>query len=453
MRARTATLASRTFVALAVPNYRRYFVGQALSVSGTWMQAIALTWLVLQLGGSGFLLGATAALQYLPLLVLGPLAGVLVDRVDKRRLLFATQASAAAISLAVGLLVATGAMSLWMTFVAALLLGFVNAVDVPARQTFVLEMVGPALLPNAVTLNSVLMNLGRVVGPVIAGVAIATVGLVPCFVLNALSYLTLIAALARMDTEDLQAPPVAPRRPGQLREGLGYVWRTPALRTTLVVMGVIGTFTYEFQIILPVLARSTFDADAGGLSLLLAAMGVGSVVGGLVTAGSIRPSGRRVAVAGLALGLLVGAAALMPTLVTTAIVLVAVGAASISFITLVNATLQLTAAPEMRGRVVALYTVALLGSIPVGGPIMGALAGLLGGRIALGLAGAVAVATVAIGWRSLGRVQAGRVEVGVVPPAAIAAGASEVVESADDLAAVELHPDPSRRDRRFPMAA
>ena len=279
--------------------------------------------------------------------------------------------------------------------------------------------------------------------------AIATVGLAPCFVINALSYLTLIVALALMDTDDLEAAPISPRRPGQLREGLRYVWATPSLRTTLLVMAVIGTFTYEFQIVLPVLARSTFDADAGGLSLLLAAMGLGSVVGGLVAAGTITPSSRRVAVAGLTLGLLVGVAAMMPTLVTTAIVLVAVGAASITFITLVNSTLQLTAAPAMRGRVVSLYAVALLGTIPVGGPIMGALAGWAGGRAALLAAGAVAVATVAVAWRALGRADEVLVDGVTVAPVALPV-APVLVESVDDVEPVEL--DPSRGPRPAPVA-
>jgi len=454
--ARTLAAGRRTFEALGVPNYRRYFIGQALSVSGTWMQAIALTWLVLQLGGSGFVLGATAALQYLPLLLLGPLAGVVVDRLDKRRLLFLTQSSAAVISLAIAVLVATGAISLWMTLVAALLLGFVNSLDVPARQTFAIEMVGPDLLPNAVTLNSVLMNLGRVVGPVLAGVAIATFGIAPCFAVNALSYVALITALALMDTGALRPAPIAPRERGQLRAGLRYVWATPTLRAPLLVMAVVGTFTYEFQVMLPVLARSTFDAGAGGLSVLLGAMGAGSVVGGLVAAGTITPSARRVGFAGSALGVLVIVAAAMPSLLTTALVLVGVGGASIAFTTLVSSTLQVHAAPAMRGRVVALYAVALLGTIPIGGPIMGALAQQLGGRVALATAGAVALATVAFAWRALGRADHhGRVATGAAavsdvpqPPAPTAAVAGE--RPTDELAPRRT---PVRPDRSVPAAA
>ncbi len=395
------TTVRHTFRALSARNYRLYFIGQVISVSGTWMQAIALTWLVLRLGGNGLVLGLTAALQYLPLLVFGAMAGVVVDRVDKRRLLFLTQTTAALVALSVGTLVAIDAIHLWMVVLAALTLGVVNALDVPTRQTFAYELVGPELLANAVTLNSVVMNVGRVVGPTIAGVAIATVGLAACFFLNALSYVTLIVALLLMNTSRLVRTAPVPRRKGQLREGLAYVRHTPAVRTPLIAMAIIGTFTYEFQVMLPVHARFTFGSDAAGFSLLMAAMGIGSVIGGLIGAAVIRPSARRLGIAGFTLGLLVMLTAVMPTLQTTAIMLVAVGAVSITFITMSNATLQLTASPEMRGRVVALYTVALLGSIPIGGPIMGGIAQLLGGRVALLLAGAVAAVTMVALWRTL----------------------------------------------------
>jgi len=403
MRARAGATARHTFRALTARNYRLYFIGQIVSVSGTWMQTIALTWLVLQLGGSGLMLGLTLAMQYLPLLVLGPLAGVAVDRFDKRRTLLLTQSTAATMALVIGVLTASGLVRLWMVFGAAIIIGFVNALDVPTRQTFTYEMVGADLLPNAVTLNSIIMNSGRLVGPAVAGLAIATIGLSACFLLNAVSYLTLITALLLMDTGRLHRADPAPRRPGQLREGLRYVKDTPAVRTPLLVMAVIGTFTYEFNVMLPVLARFTFGSDAAGFSLLMSAMGVGSVLGGLVAAAVVRPSARRMGMAGTGLGALVMLAALMPSLAATAVVMVGVGALSITFLTLANATLQLTAAPEMRGRVVALYAVAFLGSIPIGGPIMGFVGEQLGGRGALFAAGATAVATCAVAWRSLNR--------------------------------------------------
>lgn len=403
-----ATAGVRTaFRALRTRNYRLYFIGHAVSVSGTWMQTVALTWLVLRLGGSGFVLGMTAALQYLPLLVLGPLAGVMVDRFDKRRLLFFTQSTLAVLALALGVLTWTGTAQLWMVLSFALLVGMVNALDVPTRQTFAYEMVGPDLLPNAITLNSVLMNIGRVAGPAVAGLLIAFVGLAACFLVNALSYVTLLGALALMNTSRLFRAETAERHPRQLREGLAYVWATPALRTPLLIMAVIGTFTYEFQVMLPLLAKDTYGADASGLSLLLSAMGVGSVVGGVVGAAVLKPSARRLGVAGLVFGGLILVAALMPTLPATAVVLVLVGAASITFLTMSNSTLQLTASPEMRGRVIALYAVAFLGSVPIGGPIMGALAGVIGARATLLIAGLVAVLSCAAGWRSLSAVSTG----------------------------------------------
>lgn len=403
MKDRTIAAARRTYPALGIRNYRLYFFGHALSVSGTWMQAVALTWLVLKLTDDGLVLGLTAALQYLPLLVLGPLAGVIVDRTDKRRLLLGTQCAAATLALALSVLTLTGTIQTWMVLAFALSMGFVNAVDVPTRQTFAVEMVGTAHLANAITLNSVVMNAGRLVGPAVAGLTIATLGLGACFLVNAASYVSLIVALTLMDRTRLGGSAPVTREKGQLRAGLRYVWRTPAVRAPLVVMALIGTFTYEFQIMLPLHARHTFASDAGGYSVLMSAMGAGSVFAGLLVASRLRPSARRLGWAGLLLGALVLATALAPTLATTAVVLFAVGGASIAFMTLSNATLQLTATPEMRGRVVALYAVAFLGSIPIGAPIMGWLGSSLGARSALLIAGSVAVLTVAASWRALNR--------------------------------------------------
>jgi MFS family permease len=370
------------------------------------MQTVALTWLVLRLHGTGLVLGSTAALQYLPLLLLGPLAGVLVDRLDKRRLLFLTQSTAAFLALTLGLLTITDRIELWMVLVFALALGLVNAFDVPARQTFAYELVGPDLLPNAITLNSVVMNIGRVAGPAVAGLVIAFVGLAPCFLLNAMSYATLLVALLLMNPQRLFRSETAERHPRQLREGLRYVWTNPGLRTPLLVMAVVGTFTYEFQVMLPLLARDTFGSDASGFSLLMAVMGAGSIIGGLIGASRLQPSARRLGIAGFVLGALVILASVMPTLLSTTAVLFFVGAASITFLTLSNATLQLTASPEMRGRVIALFAVAFLGSIPIGGPIMGAIAGGLGPRLALALAGGAAVAATSVAWRRLNAVAA-----------------------------------------------
>jgi len=395
--------AHSTFRALGSHNYRLYFFGQIVSVSGSWMQSVALGWLVLQITGSGTWLGLVIAFQFLPMLVLGPMGGVVADRVDKRRFLFATQATSGVLAAALGLIVLTGVVQLWMVFAFALALGIVNAFDMPARQTFVFEMVGPDLLTNAVTLNSVVMNSARIVGPAIAGVLIASVGLASCFLINGISYLACIAALALMHVADLVAAEPRPREKGQLREGFRYVWGDSSLRTPLLLMAAIGTLTYEFQITLPLIAQYTFGAGASGYGALTSAMGLGAVVGGLVAASRARPTRRKLGLAAVVFGAAVLLASVMPTFAAMVVVLPLVGAASITFISLANTSLQLSARPEMRGRVMALYSVAFMGSTPVGGPIVGWVGQAIGPRAALVLGGVTAIVAAALAWRSLNR--------------------------------------------------
>jgi MFS family permease len=393
----------RTFAALAVRNYRLYFIGQTISVSGTWMQGLAQAWLVLKLTGSGVTLGTVTAVQFAPILVAGPWGGVVADRLDKRRLLFATQITALVLALTLGVLVATDAVRLWMVYVLALGLGCVTALDNPARQTFVLEMVGPDRLANAVSLNSVVMNASRVVGPAIGGVLIATVGIASCFLINAGSYVAVLVALAMMRTAELHgADRPAPAR-GQLREGLAYVARTPALRTPLLVMAAIGTLAYEFQVTLPLLAKFTFGAGAGGYGAMSSVLGAGSVIGGLATASLGKPTSRRLTGAAVLFGVLILVTAATPSMALALVALPVMGAVSINFIAMANSTLQLTAPAHMRGRVMALYAVAFLGSTPVGAPIVGWVAELGGPRAALVLGGLTAIAAGALGRRSLVR--------------------------------------------------
>lgn len=389
---------------LSVPNFRLYFLGQTVSLSGTWMQGVAQAWLVLDLTGSGAALGVVIALQFLPMLVLGPLGGVAADRFDKRRLLYMTQAGAGSLALVLGLLVSVGAIRLWMVYVLAAGLGMVHAVDNPTRHAFVLEMVGPGELPNAVTLNSVMVNLARVVGPGVAGVLIGTVGLGPCFLVNAASYLAVMGALALMREGELERGTPQPRRRGQLREGLRYVRSTPALLAPLLMMAVIGTLAYEFQVVLPLMARFAFHGDAGTYATMTAFMGGGAVVGGLFTA-SRRPRAASVlSVLALVFGVVLLGAALAPTLALELAALVAVGAVSISFIAVGNTTLQLAARPDMRGRVMALWSVAFLGSTPVGGPIVGWVGQHAGPRFALALGGAAALVAGALAYPALDRI-------------------------------------------------
>jgi MFS family permease len=390
----------RTFAALLVSrNYRRYFAGQSISLAGTWMQTIAQGWLVLQLSGSGTAVGLVTAFQFVPVMLLGPLGGVVVDRLDKRRLLLATQVLFAAQALLLGVLTATGTVELWMVYVLAAVFGLITVVDNPARQTFILELVGPAHLTNAVTLNSVNINAARIVGPAFAAALIALFGIAPSFFVNALSYGALVVALLLINVAELHPTERQPGRKGQLREGLAYVWHTPELRVPLVMMALIGTLAYEFQVILPIAAKFTFGGTAGTYGLLTAAMGVGAVIGGLLTASRNRYGVEVLARQSLVFGVLILAVAVSPTLPVALVALVGVGAASITFLARANSTMQLCARPELRGRVMALWTVAFLGTTPIGGPIIGWIGEHLGARWGLATGAASCFGAAAIGWR------------------------------------------------------
>ena len=398
-RARAAAL--ETFKALHNRSYRLFFLGQIVSVSGTWMQSVAQAWLVLKITNSGTSLGLVVAAQTVPVLVAGPWGGLVADRFDKRLTLLSTQASAAVLALVLGLLTLFGVVQLWMIALLALGLGAVNAVDIPTRQAFVMEMVGADDLTNAVSLNSVIMNGARVVGPSIAGVLILLIGIAPCFLVNAASYVAVIVGLALIRPTDLRRDVPAARQPGQLLQGLRYVWRTPVLRTPLLMMALIGTFAYEFQVTLPLLARFTFHSGSEVYGLMGSFMGAGAVVGGLWAAGQGRPTGRRLGIASVAFGALILLCAAMPDLAFEFAALAIMGAASIVFAATANATIQLTASPEMRGRVMALYAMAFMGSTPIGGPIVGWIGQVWSPRIALAVGGLAALAAGAAGWRSL----------------------------------------------------
>lgn len=388
----------QTFGALRVRNYRLYFTGQVISASGTWMHTVALGLLVLssRLHGNGFDVGVVIALQFLPILLAGSWGGLVADRTDKHHLLFVTQGVSALLALALGLLTAFGAVTLPEVYVVAGLFGVVNLFDNPTRQTFVSEMVGRELLPNAVSLNSVVMNTARVVGPALGGVLILTVGIGACFLFNAASYLAVLVALSRMRRGELHpAPPVA-RAKGQVREGLRYVWSTPALRRPLLAMAVVGVFAFNFPTTLPLLAEVTFHGGAGTYSALTAAMGIGAVVGGLLVAHRSRPSESLLSVIGLAFGVMLLAVGLSPTEGLALAALVVMGFCMIAFIATANATLQLTAEPSMRGRVMALYATAFLGSTPLGAPLVGWIADMSSPRVSV-VVGAVAAVAASVG--------------------------------------------------------
>ena len=384
----------RTFRSLRTRNYRLYFFGQIVSLTGTWMQSVAQAWLVLRLTGSGLALGTTAALQFAPILLAGPWGGVIADRVDKRRLILWTQSAAGALALVLGLLTLENVVRLWMVYVLALLLGVVNLVDMPARQSFVFEMVGPEDLTNAISLNSVVVNGARVIGPAAAGLLIASVGLAPCFLINAASYLAVIAGILAIDTARLHRPKPVARGPGQLRAGLRYAWSRPELRTPLLMMAVVGTLAYNFSIVLPLFAERTFRAGARAYGGMFSVMGAGAVLGGLVFAARARVTRRLLAGAAVAFGVSIGIAAVAPSLGLATLAMLPIGAASTVFIASSNSLLQLNASSEMRGRVMALFSLVFLGSTPIGGPLVGWIAERFGPREALSLA---AAATLLVG--------------------------------------------------------
>jgi MFS family permease len=376
-----------SFNSLEVRNYRRYFAGQLISLSGTWMQTVAAIWVILTLTDSGVAVGLTTALQFLPMLLIGAWGGLLADRIPKRRLLITTQALMTIPAAGLFAVTATGVVTPWMVYLAVFAFGTLNAIDNPTRQSFVYEMVGPDRVVNAVSLNSVIVQAARIVGPALAGVLIATVGVVPCFGLNALTFVAMIFALRGMDPGRLHAAPVAGREPGAIRAGLRYVRATPELMVPLALMGLVGTLGFNFQVVLPLLAKFSFESGAMTYAALVSAMAVGSIAGALVNGHRGRTGPRLIAGGALAFGVSALLAAAMPSLALEIVMLALLGAAAVTFAATINSTLQLAVTPEMRGRVMALYSVVFLGSTPIGAPLTGWLAQSYDPRIALTLAG------------------------------------------------------------------
>ena len=392
---RVARAGRLTFAALAVPNYRRYFAGQSISLIGTWMQMTAQSWLVLTLTHSSTALGLVVALQTLPVLLLAPYGGVIADRVDKRRLMIGLQSAMGLQALVLGTLAVARSVQVWEIGALAALLGLNNAFENPARQSFMLELVGSEKLRNAVSLNSVMVNVARTIGPAVAGILIATVGDGVCFLANATSFAAVVASLVTMNRAQLHPTTPAPRARGQLREGLRYVRRMRELAVPLLMMGAVGCLTYEFQVSLPVMASRALHVGATGYGFMTAAMGVGAIVGGLLVAARGRTGSGPLIVAAAGFGVAMGLAALAPNLAFELFALGLAGGASIAFMSTGNSTLQLTAVPSMRGRVMSLWFVAFQGSTPIGGPIVGAVIALAGARAGLGL-GAVTCLVVAV---------------------------------------------------------
>jgi MFS family permease len=386
-----------TFAALAIPNFRRYYAGQSVSLIGTWMQMAAQSWLVLTLTRSATALGFIIALQTLPVLLLGPYGGVVADRIDKRRLMVVLQMAMGLQALALGVLTITGAVRLWEVGALAALLGLNNAFENPARQAFMLEMVGPESLRNAVSLNSVIVNVARTIGPAVAGVLIATVGEGPCFLLNAASFAAVVLSLVSLDREALRPSPPSGREPGQLRAGLRYVRASPELGVPLLMMALAGCLAYEFQVTLPVMARQGLHVGAAGFGFMTAAMGVGAVLGGLLVAAKGRTGLPTLVASAAAFGVVLLFASLAPNLPLELVALALAGGASIAFMSSGNSTLQLASAPSMRGRVMSLWFVAFQGSTPIGGPLIGWVIAQAGARAGLGVGGVACLLVAALG--------------------------------------------------------
>jgi len=387
----------RTFASLSVRNYRLFAIAQGISMSGTWMQIVAQGLLVLHLTGSGTALGLVIALQTLPILILGPWGGVIADRFPKRRILYLTQTASAAMGLLVGTLVITGLIQLWMVYVTGIVLGLIKVFDNPTQQVFVREMVGPDRLANAISLNATEMNLARAIGPSIAGVLVVTVGLGTCFIIDGLSYGIVILALAAMRLDELHPAPQVLAAKGQLIAGLRYVRSSPLLFNVLIMMTLVGMFTYEFSVILPLLSEFTLKTGSSGYAALTAAMGAGSVVGGLYAASHRHGTPRKLAAASLGFGIAVLLVAAAPTLIFAVAGMTIVGFFSINFTSLANVALQFESRPDMQGRVMALYSVAFLGTTPIGGPLQGWIGQHAGARWSLLIGGSAAIAAAGLG--------------------------------------------------------
>jgi MFS family permease len=399
-----------TFRSFASRNFRLFFGGQLVSQAGTWMQSVAIIWLVLDLTDSGVALGLVTAAEFFPILVLGAWAGVIADRVDRQRLMIGTQTAFLILATTLAVLTLTDLITVGALFGLSLVFGIINAFDNPSRRALVVELVAETDVPNAVGLNSALMTGSRVVGPALAGLIIAGPGAGICFVVNAVTYMAVIAALLRMDRSRFRSSPRVAKAKGQLREGLRYVWRTPELRLPLILMAVVGTAAFNYQVTLPLLAERSFGGTATTFTMLFATLSLGSVTGALVVAHRKTVELGFLVRAGAGLALATFALAASPTLRLAVLATLAVGFCNVMMISGANTVVQLRAAPPMRGRVLALLSVVFLGSTPIGSPIVGAVSELTDVRVALALGGAATGLAVAWTVRQMRTLQA--------PPAA-----------------------------------
>lgn len=390
-----------TFRALRNRNYRLFYFGQIISLSGTWMQTIAQAWLVLQITDSKVALGTVTMLQFLPITIFVLFAGVIADRVPKRNFILCTQTLAMSQAFILAMLVWSGRIELWHVYVLALVLGLANAFEQPTRQAFVVEMVGKDDLMNAVALNSGMFNAARLVGPAIGGVVIATVGVKAAFLLNGISFLPVIAGLMMMRTAELFAPMRKSDRKlnplGELREGLAYSFRTPPALLIIILVAIIGTFGYNFTVMLPLVDRYVLHRGSVGLGFMTAAVGLGALISALAIARREQATRYTLFAGATTFSLLLGAVALSHWFLVTLLFLLLLGVANTAFAATANTSLQIVSPDHLRGRVMALYMLLFAGSTPIGGYLTGYMAEHLGVQTAVGIEAALCLFGVAAG--------------------------------------------------------
>jgi MFS family permease len=427
---------ARVWNAFRHRNYRLFFVGQLISLIGTWMQSVAQGWLVLQLTNDPFALGLVAAAQFAPVMVLGLFGGLIADSLPKRHTLVATQTIQGLLAAALAILTATGQVEVWHVLVLAFLLGVSNAVDMPTRQSFVVEMVGRDDIGNAIGLNSAVFNGARIVGPAIAGLTIAAVGIAACFAINAVSFVAVIAGLLLMRESELRPGPVLPRPHSarevvdNLAEGLRYVRRTPVVLLSVVVVGLVATFGMNFNVFVPAMARDVLDVGAEGFGFLMAATGVGSLAAALAIAVRGRPRVSWIVGGAIVMGVLLVVFAESRSFALSMVAMFGVGAGAIGMAATANTAIQTAVPDQLRGRVMSVYLTVFAGSTPIGGPAMGAIASAFGIATSVAIGGVLS-ALVGLGgllwWRR--QPQAPPVPNAVAPAAAPAATVIAAVTS------------------------
>ncbi len=446
---------SRALSAFGHRNYRLFFVGQMISLIGTWMQQVAQGWLVLQVsGGNPLWLGIVAAAQFLPAMIFGLFGGVLADVLPKRQTLVATQAVQMVLAAILALLTAAGVVEIWMIVTLALLLGFASAVDMPVRQSFAIEMVGPREVGNAVSINSAQFNGARVIGPAIAGIAIGAFGIATAFAINAASFVAVIVGLAMMRDEELHRPRLLPRPRSvsavieNLSEGLRFVRHTPVVLMAVLTVGLAATFGMNFTVIVPPLAQEVLASDAAGYGFLMTASGVGALSAAVVLVVLGTPRAIRIPLGAIVLGACSILLAFSTSYPISLLLMIPVGVGGITMAATANATIQLAVPDGLRGRVMSVYTTVFSASVPIGGIGVGALAAGLGVQLAVGIGG---VLTLGVGIWSLvwyrrlvrGSIVAAAVAEGIPADDAPAAAALASQSTAPNTSAAFSPPNPN----------